>query len=86
MKLNQALFKNIQKREVAERKLQESYDTLETKIEERTKELQKALSEVKSLSGFLPICSHCKKIRDDQGYWNSIEKYIYEHSEAEFKP
>jgi len=83
MKLNQALFKNIQKREVAERKLQESYDTLETKIEERTKELQKALSEVKSLSGFLPICSHCKKIRDDQGYWNSIEKYIYEHSEAE---
>jgi len=84
MKLNQALLKNIQKREAAERKLQESYDTLEKKIDERTKELQKALSEVKSLSGLLPICAHCKKIRDDQGYWNSIEEYIYEHSEAEF--
>jgi len=48
------------------------------------KELQKALSEVKTLSGLLPICSHCKKIRDDKGYWNSIESYIHEHSEAEF--
>lgn len=84
MKLNQALLKNIKKREAAERKLQESYDTLEKKIDERTKELQKALSEVKSLSGLLPICAHCKKIRDDQGYWNSIEEYIYEHSEAQF--
>ena len=47
-------------------------------------ELQKALSEVKTLSGLLPICSHCKKIRDDKGYWNQIESYIHEHSEAEF--
>lgn len=47
-------------------------------------ELQAALAEVKVLSGFLPICSSCKKIRDDQGYWNQIEAYISEHSEAEF--
>lgn len=47
-------------------------------------ELQKALSEVKTLRGFLPICAHCKKIRDDKGYWNQIESYISEHSEAEF--
>jgi len=47
-------------------------------------ELQKALSEVKTLRGFLPICSHCKKIRDDKGYWNQIESYIQDHSEAEF--
>ncbi len=47
-------------------------------------ELQNALSEVKKLSGFFPICSHCKKIRDDKGYWNQIETYIKEHSEAEF--
>jgi len=47
-------------------------------------ELQKALSEVKKLSGLLPICSSCKKIRDDRGYWNRIESYIREHSEAEF--
>ncbi|MFH1984662.1 MAG: PAS domain S-box protein [Pseudomonadota bacterium] len=47
-------------------------------------ELQKALSEVKKLSGLLPICSHCKKVRDDKGYWNQIESYIGDHSEAKF--
>lgn len=47
-------------------------------------DLKKALAEVKKLSGLLPICSHCKKIRDDKGYWNQIESYIHEHSEAEF--
>jgi len=47
-------------------------------------ELQQALKEVNQLSGLLPICSHCKKIRDDKGYWSQIEKYITEHSEAEF--
>ena len=47
-------------------------------------ELQEALAEVKTLSGLLPICATCKKIRDDQGYWNQIEAYIGEHSEAEF--
>jgi len=48
------------------------------------KELQQALAEVKSLSGLLPICMHCKKIRDDKGYWNQIEAYISDHSETEF--
>jgi hypothetical protein len=47
-------------------------------------ELHKALDEVKTLSGFLPICASCKNIRDDKGYWNQIEAYISEHSEAEF--
>jgi response regulator RpfG family c-di-GMP phosphodiesterase len=47
-------------------------------------ELRGALSKVKRLSGLLPICSHCKKIRDDKGYWNKIETYIHDHSEAEF--
>ncbi len=47
-------------------------------------ELQKALSEVKKLSGMLPICASCKKIRDDKGYWNQIESYIKERSEAQF--
>jgi PAS domain S-box-containing protein len=46
--------------------------------------LQKALSEVKALSGLLPICSSCKRIRDDRGYWNQIEAYIRDHSEANF--
>ncbi len=48
------------------------------------KELQEALSKVKTLSGLLPICARCKKIRDDQGYWHQVEKYIHEHSEADF--
>lgn len=47
-------------------------------------ELRQALTEVKTLRGFLPICSSCKRIRDDQGYWNQIESYIKAHSDAEF--
>ncbi|MDA8169321.1 MAG: hypothetical protein M0Z59_06430 [Nitrospiraceae bacterium] len=52
--------------------------------EELVCSLQEALDEVKKLSGFLPICSHCKKIRDDMGYWTQLEKYISERSEAQF--
>ena len=47
-------------------------------------DLQGALLEVKTLSGLLPICSTCKKIRDDSGYWNNLETYISSHSDAEF--
>jgi PAS domain S-box-containing protein len=47
-------------------------------------ELQNAFAKVKQLSGFLPICASCKKIRDDKGYWNQIENYIRDHSEADF--
>jgi len=47
-------------------------------------ELKQALSEVKTLRGFLPICANCKKIRDDSGYWTRIEAYIEEHSDAQF--
>ena len=48
------------------------------------KELEKALSEIKTLRGILPICANCKNIRDDKGYWNQIESYIQKHSEADF--
>jgi PAS domain S-box-containing protein len=47
-------------------------------------ELQAALGEVKTLSGLLPICASCKNIRDDKGYWNQIEVYIRQHSDADF--
>jgi PAS domain S-box-containing protein len=47
-------------------------------------ELRAALEHVKQLSGLLPICAWCKKVRDDQGYWNAIESYISDHSEAQF--
>ena len=46
--------------------------------------LQKALGEVRQLSGLLPICASCKKIRDDKGYWQQLEVYIRDHSEADF--
>jgi PAS domain S-box-containing protein len=60
---------------------------LEKSRKEREKlirELQNAINKVKTLSGLLPICAGCKKIRDDGGYWNQIENYISDHSEAEF--
>lgn len=47
-------------------------------------ELKKALEKIKVLSGIVPICMHCKQIRDDKGYWNRIESYISNHSEMEF--
>ncbi len=56
----------------------------EFKREELVRDLQSALSKVKQLSGLLPICAACKKIRNDQGYWQQIEAYIHEHSDAEF--
>jgi C4-dicarboxylate-specific signal transduction histidine kinase len=56
---------------------------LEQRVKERTRELETALSEIKTLKGILPICSHCKKIRDDDGYWNQLEAYISAHSEAQ---
>ncbi len=45
-------------------------------------ELQETLARVKTLTGLLPMCANCKKIRDDQGYWNSLEQYLIEHSDA----
>lgn len=53
-------------------------------LETEHNKLRLALDEVKTLSGLLPICSTCKKIRDDQGYWSQIEAYIGAHSDAEF--
>jgi hypothetical protein len=47
-------------------------------------ELQDALAKVKTLSGLLPICANCKKIRDDSGYWNRIEAYIGKHADVQF--
>jgi HAMP domain-containing protein len=57
---------------------------IEAERENLIRNLQAALAEVKLLSGFLPICTSCKKIRDDKGYWNQIEGYISTHSDVEF--
>jgi hypothetical protein len=61
-----------------------SLSAAEKQQRELVLELQSALSKVKLLSGFLPICSSCKRIRDDKGYWEQIESYVREHSEVEF--
>jgi methyl-accepting chemotaxis protein len=55
----------------------------DTERERLILELQEAIKKVKTLSGLLPLCSSCKKIRDDKGYWNQIDAYISEHSDAE---
>ncbi len=67
------------------------YHQLELKVEERAaelaqtnQELRQAMQNVKQLIGLLPICANCKRIRDDQGYWQQVEDYVQKHSDAEF--
>ena len=57
---------------------------LQRRLAERVRELEAALADVKHLSGLLPICAYCKKIRNDQNYWQQVESYVSEHSEAQF--
>lgn len=88
------LDKTLAEREETNKYLEKSNALLSKKIrlrrhtqhekEKLVNELRTSLMKVKLLSGFLPICSGCKKIRDDRGDWNHIETYIKEHSEAEF--
>jgi nitrate/nitrite-specific signal transduction histidine kinase len=66
------------------RSLKAGVDDLEDRVAERTQELREALANVRTLAGLLPICSRCKKIRNDQGFWQQVEAYVAEHSEAEF--
>jgi hypothetical protein len=56
----------------------------EEEREKLIRQLQEALASIKTLSGLLPICYSCKQIRDDKGYWNQIETYIHDHSDAQF--
>lgn len=56
----------------------------EKELQDQVARLEDALKQVKTLKGLLPICSHCKKIRDDKGYWNQLESYIGEHADVDF--
>ncbi|MFO7606328.1 MAG: cache domain-containing protein [Desulfurivibrionaceae bacterium] len=78
------LQNEIREHEQTERELAAQQEHLDQLVEERTEELEKALAEVKILSGFLPICASCKDIRTESGEWEQIESYIRDHSEAEF--
>ncbi len=57
---------------------------LNAELQSHSEQLQAALDKVKQLSGLLPICANCKKIRDDEGYWQDVAVYIRDHSEVEF--
>ena len=70
---NRRLVKEIEKRTDLEKKQAALID-----------DLHKAIAEVKTLKGIIPICASCKKIRDDKGYWNQVEAYVSNHTEAEF--
>ena len=85
---NRALQKEVRKKT---HEIQMAHDQLEIRVDERTKELsltnkdlKEALEKIKELKGLIPICSTCKKIRDDSGYWNQIEMYIESHTDAFF--
>jgi DNA repair exonuclease SbcCD ATPase subunit len=94
VELYETLHTRTEALEAANRQLEENRHQLVEALEERQREakererliseLEDALSKVRTLSGLLPICSSCKNIRDDQGYWKQMEAYISEHSEAEF--
>jgi DNA-binding response OmpR family regulator len=58
--------------------------TLQERLADRVAELQEALTRVKRLQGLLPICSYCKRIRGDDQYWQQVDSYIVEHSDAQF--
>jgi phosphoserine phosphatase RsbU/P len=57
---------------------------LQSALAARVKDLEQAMGQVKTLRGLLPICSHCKKIRDDRNYWQQLEEYLAVHTEAQF--
>jgi CheY-like chemotaxis protein len=58
---------------------------LQQSLMRRVRELEEAAAQIKELSGLLPICSYCKKIRDDQHYWQEVEEFIAQHSDAKFR-
>ena len=57
---------------------------LQEMLAARIEELGQALEEIKTLRGILPICANCKKIRDDHGYWQQVEVYVHDHTDAQF--
>lgn len=81
----------LQQRINTEDSLRRANEGLEKEVAKRTAELevtihelQEAFAEIKTLRGIVPICSYCKKIRDDKGYWNQVEQYVSDHTEARF--
>lgn len=93
IQVNKRLEQEIALREQEEARLRMTHQKLEREIKERISiekqrdrsilELREALAEVRNLKGILPLCSYCKKIRDDQGSWEQVDVYIHKHSQAD---
>jgi CheY-like chemotaxis protein len=88
---NTELQQALEETRRAHKQIQELNVDLDRRVQERTAELAKtnselitSLAEVKQLNGLLPICSYCKKIRDDKNYWESVEHYITRHTNSNF--
>lgn len=88
---NGALQATLSKLESANARILDLNRELEKRVAQRTLELEesnqalaKALAEVKELSGFIPICGYCKKVRDDENFWNSVEVYVSRRTKAQF--
>lgn len=77
-RFNRIIGKILVLRDITEQK------KIEAEREKLIRGLQEAMNQVKTLSGLLPICASCKKIRDDEGYWHNVEEYIQKYSEADF--
>ncbi len=72
---------NLQKL-AKEKKIEKKLRAINEELDRANRELRESLAKVKVLSGLLPICASCNKVRDDKGYWQQVEVYLREHSEA----
>jgi CheY-like chemotaxis protein len=80
---NAALHQTLEALQRAHDRIIELNAGLEERVRERTEELTKALAEVKELEGILPICSYCRKMRDDTNFWMSVDQYLASHTKAQ---
>lgn len=92
--IDREILENERQQDIVKLRLRSEYERSEnermllrkqrSELERANRKLQEALDKVKTLSGMLPICARCKKVRKDDGYWEQIERYVTEHSEAVF--
>lgn len=81
--LNSYLIERVITTSIARHKDWLTMKNLSDELAVKNSKLEKALAEIKTLRGIIPICAHCKKIRDDQGFWNDVTSYLTQHTNAE---
>jgi DNA-binding response OmpR family regulator len=82
---NDYLVKPFDRRELQARvRVGERMVALQHDLNDRIRELQEAMAQIRQLEGLLPICSYCKKIRDDQNYWQQVDGYLFTHAGVQF--